>query len=92
MAVLDVTTLIAAAASRYGQEINLKSGVTVRIDSVRRAGDGDTLVIMGRFLKNGVEYVPSGGWPIVWVHPGPNYTNSTALAALQAILADLVPA
>lgn len=92
MAVLDVTTLINAAIGHYGQEINLKSGVTVRIDSVRRAGDGNVLVIMGRFLKDGVEYVPAGGWPVVWANPGPNFTNATALAALQSILADLVTA
>lgn len=92
MAVLDVTTLINSAIGHYGQEINLKSGVSVRIDSVRRAADGGTLVIMGRFLKDGVEYVPAGGWPVVWTNPGPNYTTATALAALQALLADLVPA
>lgn len=92
MATSDVNTLILLVRGVYGQLRTVRSGVTVRIDSIRRSGaDGNVAVLFGQLTKDGVEAIPTGGWPAQWGNPGPNLTAATALAALDQFFSDLVP-
>lgn len=91
MAALDATNIIQALSDYIGQSVTLKSGVTIRVDSVRRTGpDGGDVVIMGEITRDGVTYNPPGGWPIVW-SSGIGATKAEALQAAKDMLAGLVP-
>lgn len=90
MAAVDVSRLITALT--IGQTFTVRTGVTIRIDGVRRTGPaGADVVIMGAITKNGLAYNPPGGWPIVWTAPPPNTSNADALVGAEAMLSDLVP-
>lgn len=91
MAALDIDRLITALATRIGQDFTLRSGVTIRITSVRRSGaDGGTLVIFGSITKDGVAHVPAGGWPIIWTAAKGGANTTEAAENARAMLDGLV--
>ena len=92
MAAIDADWIIQALSDYLGQDVTLKTGVTVNVSSVRRSGpDGGTVVIVGTITKDGQEWRPAGGWPIVWTE-GVASTKQEALQAARDMLANLVPA
>jgi hypothetical protein len=88
MGIIDVNRLLEALV--VGQTYNVRSGVTIRIDSARRAGDGTTLILFGEITKDGQVWVPPGGWPIIWISPTGGATTNEARAIALVMLDGLI--
>lgn len=92
MAAIDADRLLNAITQRIGQDFTLRSGVTINVSSVRRTGSaGDSLIIFGTIIRAGIEYVPPGGWPIIWTNARGGANAAEAAENARAMLDGLVP-